>query len=153
MFCSTQNEFVDAVTTIAPPLPALAMARPASWMHRKTPVRLTSSTRCQRSSEISRIGWTSAMPAWATRTSRLPNVESECVDGRAHVGAARHVACERLHRPRGRQLGCGRLRQVPVEVEDGDGGALAEEALDDRAPDALGGAGDEHGLAVEPAHR
>ena len=39
MFCSTQNELVEAVTTIAPPSPS-AITRPASCMHRKTPVRV-----------------------------------------------------------------------------------------------------------------
>ena len=76
MFCSTQNEFVEAVTTIAPPSPC-AITRPASCMHRKTPVRLTSSTRCQLRSSISSSGLTSAMPAWAIIASRRPNASMQ----------------------------------------------------------------------------
>ena len=37
--------FVEAVVMIRPP-PCLTICRAAAWQHRKTPVRLTRSTRC-----------------------------------------------------------------------------------------------------------
>ncbi len=69
---SAKNAFVDANTTIAPPL-RWAMTRPAARVVRNTPVRLTSTIRRQERSSNWRIGFSSTMPAVCTSTSRPPN--------------------------------------------------------------------------------
>src|SRR5712691_2419506 len=54
------------------PPPCLTICRAAAWQHRKTPVRLTRSTRCHWASGCSRNGAECAIPALANITSRRP---------------------------------------------------------------------------------
>jgi len=63
---------MDATLTMLPGRPAAIIAFAASRQQRKTPVRLTSSTRVQSSRESSVGGPAAAVPALFTRMSMLP---------------------------------------------------------------------------------
>src|SRR5436190_215010 len=55
------------------PPPCLTIWRAAAWQQKKTPLRLTRSTRCHSTSGCSRNGAECAMPALANITSRRPS--------------------------------------------------------------------------------
>src|SRR5207245_11497330 len=71
-FSTPRKPLMDAVVMIRPP-PCLTIWRAAAWQHRKTPVRLTRSTRCHWASACSRKGAECAIPALANITSSRPN--------------------------------------------------------------------------------
>ena len=62
---------IEDTLTIEPPRAGI-MARAAARQHRKTAVRLTSTTDCQSTLDSSTVGRRSAMPALLTSTSSLP---------------------------------------------------------------------------------
>ena len=90
---STWNALIEDVTTIAP-RPCAAIGRPASCVHRKTPVRLTSRQRCQVASSSSSSGFSGAIPAWATHTSMCPAASTQAATAAA-TSARRLVSPEK----------------------------------------------------------
>src|SRR6266496_4242560 len=71
-FSTPRKPLMEAVVMIRPP-PCLTICRAAAWQQRKTPVRLTRSTRCHWASGCSRNGAECAIPALANITSSRPN--------------------------------------------------------------------------------
>ncbi len=132
--------------------PAAYMWRRAARVHRKVPVRVTSSTRSHCSSVMSTTSTWPPRPALLTATSNRPCSVDRRVVERLHLGLVGHVAGngERPH-PSTWHLGegVGRLAEPAlVGVGHDDGGALLDAPLGGGEADAgTGGGRDHHDLA------
>ena len=149
MFCSTQNELVEAVTTIAPPLPARAMARPPSWMHRKTPVRLTSRTRCQRVVLDLEDRLDVGDAGVGDHDVEPPERRGEASTAARTSARLDTSPADRLDAVRRTRVRRGRRGHVAVEVEHVTPAPSARNRSAIDAADPLGRAGDDHCLSVE----
>ncbi len=112
----------DEMLTMRPPQPASIMSGSTAWTQWKTPLRLTSMTRCQRSNEVSRNLPKLSRPAALTRmeTGQLgADGVHRLVDG-GPVGDVGHERVRRVRR---------------VEIEDGDVVPVGAESVRDGQPD------------------
>ena len=120
-------------------------------MHRKVPLKLTSTSLHHASGSASSSGPTCVQaPAALTRSVGGPRRAATCVDQTADGSLVRHVGRVRQRAPAGRldrgsrgdDLALGARRQ-------GDGCSGVGERLGDRATDASASAGDDRDLTPE----
>ena len=118
------------------PQPASIMSGRTAWMQWKTPLRLTSMTRCQRSNDDVVERLEASRPAALTRIGHRPELGANAGQCLVDLGAVRDVG------------GVGELVVGRVEVEHGDVEAVGAQSIDDRLADARAASG-HHGVLHE----
>src|SRR5438093_2780644 len=125
------------------PPPCLTIWRAAAWQQKKTPLRLTRSTRCHSASGCSRNGAECAMPALANITSRRPELADHPIHEVPHLARVAHVHADGEGPAAARDDLLGhRLGAGDDHVAEGHRRALGREQAGGRAPDAERAAGD-----------
>ena len=111
------------------PLPCGTMCASAAWLTKKAPLRQVSRQSSQSASVISRVGFSSQMPALPTRMSRLAEAGHRLLHHTSAVGDPAHVAGDRSDALAGAgALGHGAALGL-VAAADHDAAPFGNEAL------------------------
>ena len=139
------------IITIAPCASSARMMRAASRVHRKVPVRLTSTTFSHSSSGMSTSSKGFSTPAFVDQQVEAAERLAGLGEAALHVGLVADVHLDRHGPPAGRLDRRGHRPRIVdlAAVVDGHGGAVRGERERGALADAAGGAGDERATAFQ----